>query len=81
MSIPVSHLPIHLPVSDEGVLIPRALLEKLGLTDERTVEIRHDKKYVLSVIAYDPIRDMGKNPVTIEDVDDASVNHDKYIYG
>jgi hypothetical protein len=63
-------------VSEHGVLIPKTWLEGI---DE--VEIRKEQNVivVVPVMADDPIHELGRQPITI-DVDDASVNHDHYIY-
>jgi hypothetical protein len=63
-------------VTEHGVLIPKMLLEGI---DE--VEIRKERNViiVMPVMADDPILDLGKQPVII-DVDDASANHDRYLY-
>jgi hypothetical protein len=64
-------------VTEHGVLIPKMLLEGI---DE--VEIRKEQNVivVVPVTADDPILGLGKQPITL-DVDDASVNHDRYLYG
>jgi hypothetical protein len=64
-------------VTEHGVLIPKNLLEGI---DE--VEIRKERNVivVVPVMADDPILDLGRQPVTV-DVDDASANHDHYLYG
>jgi hypothetical protein len=63
-------------VTEHGVLIPKMLLEGI---DE--VEIRQERNVIIimPVMADDPILDLGRQPVTI-DVDDASANHDRYLY-
>ena len=64
-------------VTEHGVLIPKLLLEGI---DE--VEIRKEQNVivVVPVTANDPMLELGKQPITL-DVDDASVNHDRYLYG
>jgi hypothetical protein len=64
-------------VTEHGVLIPKMLLEGI---DE--VEIRKEQNVivVVPVTADDPILGLGKQPITL-DVDDASVNHDRYLSG
>jgi hypothetical protein len=64
-------------VTEHGVLIPKLLLEGI---DE--VEIRKEQNVivVVPVTADDPILGLGKQPITL-DVDDASINHDRYLYG
>ena len=63
-------------VTKRGVLIPREWLEGI---DE--VEIRQAQNVIIvvPVPTGDPILDLGKQPVTL-DVDDAAVNHDRYLY-
>ena len=64
-------------VTEHGVLIPKLLLEGI---DE--VEIRKEQNVivVVPVTADDPIPWLGKQPIAL-DVDDPSVNHDRYLYG
>ena len=64
-------------VTEHGVLIPKLLLEGI---DE--VEIRKEQNVIIvvPVTANDPMLELGKQPITL-DVDDASVNHDRYLYG
>lgn len=63
-------------VTEQGVLIPREWLEGI---DE--VELRQEEHVivVIPVMLDDPIFELGKHPVTV-DVDDASINHDRYLY-
>ena len=64
-------------VNQSGVLIPRKFLKGV-----KEVEIRPQNGLIVVVPVHkkDPIFDIGKNPVK-SGVTDASVNHDKYIYG
>ena len=64
-------------VSEQGVVIPKELLE--GITE---VDIRKQNGMivVMPVGKEDPIYDIGKNPVKLG-IPDASENLDKYIYG
>ena len=64
-------------VTEQGVNIPKSLLEGV-----KEVDIRPSKNYILviPVSDEDPIFRFGKNPVS-DGITDASVNHDKYIYG
>ena len=64
-------------VTEQGVNIPKQLLEGV-----KEVEIRKEKNYILVIplLGEDPIFRFGKNPVS-DDITDASVNHDRYIYG
>ncbi len=63
-------------VTEKGLLLPKDLF---GDVDE--VEIRKEQDFILiiPVQAGDPIFELGKQPVEI-DVDDASLEHDKYLY-
>lgn len=64
-------------VTEQGITIPKQLLEGI-----KEVEIRKEKNYILVIplSGEDPILRFGKNPVS-DEITDASVNHDKYIYG
>ncbi|HEX8197603.1 MAG TPA: hypothetical protein VF571_15515 [Pyrinomonadaceae bacterium] len=64
-------------VTEEGIMIPKQFLEGV-----KEVEIRKEKNYILVIplSVEDPILRFGKNPVS-DEVTDASVNHDQYIYG
>jgi hypothetical protein len=64
-------------VTEQGITIPKHLLEGV-----KEVEIRKEKNYILVIplSSEDPIFRFGKNPVS-DDITDASVNHDRYIYG
>lgn len=62
-------------VTEQGVLIPKRFLK--GIEE---VEIRREDNVILVVpVVSDPILQLGENPVTT-DVEDASENHDAYIY-
>ena len=63
-------------VTEEGVLIPRDFLEGI---DE--VEIRQEQGgiLVIPITANDPILQLGMDPIA-EPVDDASEQHDRYLY-
>jgi len=62
-------------VTDQGVVIPKRFLE--GITE---VEIRKENGNILIVPIppKDPIQ-LGLDPID-DDVTDASVEHDRYIY-
>jgi hypothetical protein len=83
--------------TEQGLLIPKALLQ-----GAQEVEIFEEPGRIIVVLDpnEDPIRGLGKNPVTLDVGDgpvdpihrwgtnpvvapesDASVNHDKYLYG
>lgn len=63
-------------VTEQGVVIPKSLLEGVKQVDVRK---ETDRIVVVPVPFEDPIFRIGKNPVK-GDVTDASVNLDKYIY-
>jgi hypothetical protein len=63
-------------VTDQGLVIPKRFLE--GVTE---VEIRKENGNILIVPLppKDPILQLGQDPVD-DNVTDASVEHDRYIY-
>ncbi len=63
-------------VTDDGLVIPRELLEGV---DEVEIRKEYGVVLVIPVGEQDPIWRLGKNPV-IGGVTDASENLDKYIY-
>ncbi|MBV9210416.1 MAG: hypothetical protein JOZ52_07295 [Acidobacteria bacterium] len=63
-------------VTEQGVLVPKKFFK--GIEE---VEIRKENDLVVVVpITDDPILQLGKHPVA-DELEDASENHDKYIYG
>ena len=63
-------------VTEQGVLVPKKYFK--GIEE---VEIRKENDLVVVVpITDDPILQLGRRPVS-DDVEDASENHDQYIYG
>jgi len=64
-------------VTEQGVVLPKQWFEGF---DE--VEIRREKDQIVVVPCRpdDPITELGTHPIPVE-VDDASVNHDRYLYG
>jgi virulence-associated protein VagC len=62
-------------VTEKGVLIPRKFFKGV-----REVEIRKEENVVMIVpLNDDPIRHLGERPIE-DDIEDASENHDRYIY-
>jgi hypothetical protein len=63
-------------VTDQGLLIPKRFLEGI-----KEVEIRKENGMILIVPLppKDPILQLGQDPID-DDVTDASVEHDRYIY-
>jgi len=63
-------------VTDQGLLIPKRFLEGI-----KEVEIRKENGVILVVPLplKDPILLLGQDPID-DDVTDASVEHDRYIY-
>lgn len=63
-------------VTDQGVVIPKRMLE--GISE---VEIRKENGFILvmPVPEHDPVFNIGKHPIE-DEITDASVNHDRYIY-
>jgi hypothetical protein len=63
-------------VTGRGVIIPKKFLKGI-----KEVEIRKENNLVLVVpIIDDPIFQLGSQPIS-DEVEDASENHDAYIYG
>lgn len=64
-------------VSEQGLLIPKQLLD-----GAREVEIRKEQNVILIMLTplTDPIFELGTQPIMC-DVNDASDNHDRYLYG
>jgi hypothetical protein len=63
-------------VTENGVLIPKEWLEGI---DEVDIQKTQNMIIVLPVQVDDPILDLGKQPIRL-DVEDASLNHDRYLY-
>jgi hypothetical protein len=63
-------------VTENGILIPKAWLEGIDEVDIQQVQ---NIILVVPVQADDPILNLGKQPIRL-DVEDASVNHDRYLY-
>jgi hypothetical protein len=63
-------------VTENGVLIPKVWLEGI---DEVDIQQTQNIIIVVPVQADDPILNLGKQPVLL-DVEDASINHDRYLY-
>ena len=63
-------------VTEQGLLIPRSLLEGV---DEVDIQKLGGVIVVSPVSRRDPVLDLGNEPVAL-DIKDASGNHDRYIY-
>lgn len=63
-------------VSEEGVLIPKALL---GNSQEVEVIQEEERIVIMTIEPTASIWDLGKHPVEC-DVTDGAVNHDCYLY-
>ena len=79
-------------VTEEGLLIPKEIAEHLG-SEEAEISEQPDGRLLVvpagkrveepagrDVNGEDPILSLGEDPVE-DEVTDASVNHDRYIYG
>jgi hypothetical protein len=64
-------------VTEQGVIIPKHFLRGI-----KEVEIRKEKNRIIVTPFFveDPILSLGREPIE-DEVTDASINHDKYIYG
>ena len=62
-------------VTEQGLLIPKQFLEGI-----QEVEIRQQNGLLLIVpiVNDDPILQLGSEPI-VDNVDDASINHDRYL--
>ena len=63
-------------VTEDGVLIPKMWLEGI---DEVDIQKTQNMIIVVPVQVEDPILNLGKQPILL-DVEDASLNHDRYLY-
>ncbi len=63
-------------VTENGVLIPKGWLEDI---DEVEIQKTQNMIIVMPVPADDPILNLGNQPLLL-DVEDASLNHDRYLY-
>lgn len=63
-------------VTEQGVIVPKKFLKGI-----KEVEIRKENNLVLVVpVTDDPIFQLGSHPIS-DEIEDASENHDAYIYG
>lgn len=63
-------------VTEQGVLVPKKFFKGI-----KEVEIRKENNLVVVVpVTDDPILQLGRRPVS-DDLEDASENHDEYVYG
>ena len=67
---------MRMKVTENGVLIPKMWLEGI---DEVDIQQTQNMILVVPVQADDPILNLGKQPILL-DVEDASLNHDRYLY-
>jgi len=67
---------MRIKVTENGVLIPKMWLEGI---DEVDIQRTPDMILVVPVQENDPILNLGKQPILL-DVEDASINHDQYLY-
>jgi hypothetical protein len=63
-------------VTENGVFIPKEWLEGI---DEVDIQKTQNIIIVMAVQADGPILGLGKQPIRL-DVEDASLNHDRYLY-
>ena len=63
-------------VTENGVLIPKEWLDGI---DEVDIQQTQNMILVVPVRVDDPILNLGKQPILL-DVEDASRNHDRYLY-
>ena len=63
-------------VTEQGLLIPKDFLQGV---EEVDIQIRDGMIVVVPVTDSNPLSALGSDPIYL-DVEDASINHDKYIY-
>ena len=63
-------------VTGQGLLIPKELLEGF---DEVEIRKGDHQLLIVPVSGDDPILQLGQEPV-LDDIHDASANHDRYLY-
>jgi len=62
-------------VTEQGVIVPKKFLKGI-----KEVEIRKKDSVILVMpVTDDPIFELGSQPIA-DDIEDASENHDAYIY-
>lgn len=64
-------------ITEQGLVISKQML---GNVDEVEIRREPDSIVILLTPSPDPILEFGKQPITV-DVADASVQHDRYLYG
>ena len=64
-------------VTEQGVVLPKQWFPGV---DEVDIRRENNRVVVVPFRGDDPILALGKDPITV-DVDDASDNHDRYLYG
>jgi len=63
-------------VTDDGLLIPKELLDGV---EEVEIVRRSRMLVILPAADEDPILQLGSEPV-VDEVTDASIHHDRYLY-
>jgi virulence-associated protein VagC len=63
-------------VTEQGLVIPKAWFDGI---DEVEIHREDNRVVVVPVRGDDPIFDLGREPLDL-DMDDASENHDRYLY-
>jgi virulence-associated protein VagC len=63
-------------LDEKGLFIPKELLEGV---EEVEVRKEHRRLLIIPIRSNDPLLELGAEPVE-DDIDDASVDHDHYLY-
>jgi len=63
-------------VTDQGLLIPKYLLEGV---DEVEIRQEQTRLVIVPIPEADALLDLGSEPIV--DITDASIEHDRYLYG
>ena len=64
-------------VTDQGIILPK---EMFNGVDEVEISRRDDTIVIEPIRVRDPVFELGEDPID-DEVSDASINHDRYLYG
>jgi virulence-associated protein VagC len=67
---------VKVKVTKQGLLIPKQLLEGV---EEVEIHKQQEVLLIVPITDKDPILQLGSQPI-VDSVDDASINHDLYLY-
>lgn len=64
-------------VTEQGVTLPKQWFHGVTVVE---IQREEDRIVIVPVHENDPIARLGSDPIHL-DLDDAAVNHDRYLYG